>query len=77
MSLDLMLADGDYDTAVTLMPTTVPPTWSGGAASAFQTSLDSAVLLLGGVSGLLDIAALAVKDLDGASAQCVAVNVDG
>ncbi|RRD30202.1 hypothetical protein [Actinomyces bowdenii] len=77
MSLDLILADGDYDTAVALMPTNVPPTWSGGAATAFQSSLDSAVLLLSGIQGLLDIAALAVKDLDGASAQCGAVSTGG
>lgn len=77
MTLDLMLARGDYSTAVSLAPTTAPSTWSGGAATAFQTSLDGVIALLGGVSTLLDLAEIAVDDLPEPGMACTAVSLDG
>lgn len=73
----MMLAQRDYDTAVSLTPTTTPSTWSGGAATAFQVSLDEAVALLTSVSSLLDLAQTAVNDLPETSTECKAMSVDG
>lgn len=73
----MMLARRDYGTAVCLTPTTTPSTWSGGASTAFQTSLDEAVAILNGVSSLLDLAQIAVDDLPQTGTQCTAVDLDG
>ena len=68
-SLTITLAEDDADTAVALVPSTVPSTWVGPAAQNCQTSLDVAVALLSGLGTLLDTARTAVADMESAGDQ--------
>lgn len=70
MSLAVAIAEDHYNTAVETLPTLVPISWTGGAATSFQTSLDAAVLVVSGVATLLETANSAVDSLDLVSTQC-------
>lgn len=75
-TLNVALARDDVDTGVALVPSDVPATWTGSAATACQTVLDDVRLVLAGLTGLLDTAESAVAALDAAdsaSTQCTAV----
>lgn len=60
--LDIASADTAVDAAS--VPSTVPASWTGLAATQCQSALDSAVLLIPALNLLLDTAATAAKDFD-------------
>lgn len=71
--LNISAADTLVSDATALVPTTVPDSWLGTAATACQTDLDYCQTLLTGLQPLLEAARSAVAALDDASVQCGAV----
>ncbi|MDU0347358.1 hypothetical protein [Actinomyces sp. MRS3W] len=68
----LSLAANKVAVGTGMVPATVPTGWTGAAATACQTSLDDAVILLSGLESLLIDAQDAVAALENAESQAVA-----
>lgn len=64
-------ASADAQTGIDMVPASVPPGWTGKAASNCQLDLDAAQLLLSGLDSLLTEASNAAAALDSASYQCL------
>ncbi|MCI7457326.1 hypothetical protein [Actinomyces urogenitalis] len=70
--LSLVLAQEAVASAVAHVPSTVPASWSGPAATACQTRLDELRLLLTDLSARVDNARTAAAAVDDPLLQCVA-----
>lgn len=64
----ISFARDDAETGVSMVPTLIPLGWTGLAASACQTDLDDAHVLLGGLDALLTAAYDAAAAVDDAAA---------
>ena len=69
-SLNIASAKEDATTGVSLVPVSVPASWTGPASTACQTQLDTLRTLLVGLDPLLETAAGAMTALDDAGYQC-------
>ena len=69
--LSLALAEESLASATALVPSAVPSSWTGPAASACQQRLDTLRLLLAGLPARLEEARTTTAVLDNPLLQCV------